>query len=109
MGVGAYDSGNGLVYFSGNGGGVQVYQLAGGARQTLGGTFAGISSTFVNGYCTGVAIDPARGWVYFAGANSANAGRVAAADEDGNAVSTPAGFGGPGTHPPKRQVLLSAP
>ena len=47
-----------------------------------------------------------RGWVYFAGANSANAGRIAAADEDGNAVSTPGGFGGLGTNATNGMVLV---
>jgi hypothetical protein len=93
----AYDSRNGLVYFSGNGGFVQVYKLAGGARQTLGGTFSGMASTFVNGSCIAVAIDPARGWVYFAGVNSANAGKIVATDEDGNDAVTPGGFNALGT------------
>ncbi len=106
MFVAAYDSRNGLVYFSGNAGGVQVYQLAGGARQTLGGTFSGIGSTFFNGYCTGVAIDPARGWVYFAGANSANAGKIAATDEDGNAAATPGGFSTLGSQATQGMVLV---
>jgi hypothetical protein len=106
MAVGVYDSRNGLVYFAGNAGGVQVYQLAGGARQTLGGTFSGIGSVFFNGYVTNIAIDPARGWVYFAGANAGNAGRIAAADEDGNAVSTPGGFGALGTNATNGMVLV---
>lgn len=99
MYVSGYDSRNGLIYFSGNGGKVEVYPLAGGARQTTGGTFAGISSKFGSGSCSGVAFDAVRGWMYFAGVNSSYVGTVAASDEDGNTVSTPGGFGGLGSGP----------
>src|ERR1700682_1664523 len=39
-------------------------------------------------------------------ANGGNAGGIAASDEDGNAVSTPGGFGGLGTNATNGMVLV---